>query len=634
MEKKHREKQPILFLGILCFCILVFHSFFRFEHIFFDMELRQKQEELEKTAKIKAESMQEKYHEMVDLLQNLADSLVEDEKISLEELELQLKFISQLKYFDYVGIGDKDGYSIDSHQKETDIKKRRYYQEAMEGNVVISDVLTDSENHCEEIQIMAVPIKQKEEVKGIVYGVVCVGTMDNFLERETGSDIYTQIIDSKGNYITRMNTKDSLIRHTNVWDDFAEFQFLTGSVEQIRQNMAERSSGSIMFRLGQEERVSFYMPLGENGYYIFSTINSKYIKDWIDQINNEVFFMVLEMGMAVLILFICLYWFNRTVEQTLEYSHAEAVSSVEMMRIAIQQSGQLVFEYDGKTKKLWKKAGVENILFPEEQMENIPESLIEKGVVDPASVKDFQELFLPEPSDQVLDRMVKINQGNDSRWFQIIIKNMYDTREQLLKTVGIVEDVTDQKYQEELWMVRERENQALTERAERDGLTGLYNAATLKMKIQEFLFSPGVKEGIHLFLLIDLDDFKEINDTFGHQYGDVVLKETAAILKKKFRRDDIIGRLGGDEFVVFLIRTHGFDEMEKSIHDLCRQLRRTYTKNEQSVTVSASLGIVEAPAYGTTFPVLYGKADKMLYEVKKDHKNGYRLYREEEENRK
>lgn len=63
-------------------------------------------------------------------------------------------------------------------------------------------------------------------------------------------------------------------------------------------------------------------------------------------------------------------------------------------------------------------------------------------------------------------------------------------------------------------------------------------------------------------MLMDLDDFKQINDTFGHQYGDQVLKEVADILRKKFRRDDILGRLGGDEFTALLLNATGFEVME------------------------------------------------------------------------
>lgn len=126
--------------------------------------------------------------------------------------------------------------------------------------------------------------------------------------------------------------------------------------------------------------------------------------------------------------------------------------------------------------------------------------------------------------------------------------------------------------------------------------------------------------------LLDLDNFKQINDTFGHQYGDQVLREVADVLKKTFRRDDILGRLGGDEFVFLLRSVPSFQVMEPVFAKLCRQLQKTYTKDGKSVTISASLGVVCAPGQGSTFTELYSKSDQALYEVKKQLKNGYRLY--------
>ena len=138
------------------------------------------------------------------------------------------------------------------------------------------------------------------------------------------------------------------------------------------------------------------------------------------------------------------------------------------------------------------------------------------------------------------------------------------------------------------------------------------------MKIHEALLSLREKEGGYLLLLMDIDNFKQINDTFGHRFGDQVLKEVSHTLQKKFRRDDILGRLGGDEFVVLLTNAAEYEVMEPVFSDLCKKLKKTYMKDGKSVTISASFGIVEAPKYGKTFHDLYEKSDRMLYEVKKN----------------
>lgn len=631
LKKRHHRRLRLLALMVLLFFFLMSHAFLKFEKTFFGMQLSQKQEELEKTAEIKAESIQKKYETMISSLQALAENMNGWETIYEEEIMQQLVLLAKVGYFDYVGISDADGNMIDSNSQEMNIKNREYFRDAMGGKISISDVLFSKVRKGEEVQVIAVPIPDGDRSIGVVFGIVNVGTMDKLLENETGTGIYTQIVDSQGNYITNVKTKDALIKYKNVWDDFAECEFLDGSIEKIRKDMQQKESGSFSFRMGKEERVSFYTPLGVKGYYVFSSINSDYIREWVDKTNEEVLYMVLEMGAAFFLLLIALFIFNKKVKEELQDSHAEAFSSVELMKIAIQQSKQFVFEYDRETKELRKKAGIGNSLFSEEITKNLPEAFIENGVIEAGSVKDFREIFEKIEEEEIQEKVIRVNAKNGIQWFKMIVKNIYNDDHQIMKTVGIVDDITEKKVQEELLEEGQKEKIVLQKRAERDGLTGLYNAATVKQKIHEFLNSPKGKEGNHLLLLMDIDNFKQINDTFGHRFGDQVLKDISGILQKKFRRDDILGRLGGDEFVVFMINAAEYEIMEPVLADLCRKLKKTYTKDGKSVTISASFGIVEAPKYGKTFHELYEKSDRMLYEVKKNIKNGFKNYREESE---
>ena len=626
MDKGHNKKIRVLLFFVLCFFLLMFHAFFKFEKTFLSMEMHQKQEELGKTAKIKAETIQKKYANMVTSLQALAEN-VRGLTGDLDHVSRQMVLVAEAGYFDYVGVSDDQGNTMDSEQHRTNIKEREYFKDAIAGKISISDVLDSQVKEGEEVQILAVPIWRDGISRGVVFGIVNIGTMDKLMENVTGSDIYTQIVDSKGNYVTRFKNKDTLIQNKNVWDDFAEYEFLEGSIEKIKEDMEKQKSDSFEFRKGDEERFSFYTPLGLKEYYVFSTINSEYIKQWTGKINEEVYFMILEMGTAFLLLLAGLYWFNKKVQEELQTSHTEAVSSEELMRIAIQESKQIVFEYDINTKRLWKKAGVENCLLSNSVMSRIPESVLEKNLIAESSVEDFKDIFEQIQEKEVLEKIIKVKAENQIQWFQIIIKNIFNNKHHILNTVGIIEDVTEKKVQEELLQEGQKENQNLKERAEKDGLTGLYNAATVKMKVQEFLASSRCKEGTHLFVLMDLDNFKQINDTFGHQYGDQVLKEVADTLRGKFRRDDILGRLGGDEFAALLLNATSFEVMNPVFRELCAALKKTYTKDGKSVTISASFGIAEAPEYGTTFEELYEKSDLMLYKVKEDSKNGYQAYK-------
>ncbi|WP_300342197.1 sensor domain-containing diguanylate cyclase [Fusobacterium sp.] len=184
------------------------------------------------------------------------------------------------------------------------------------------------------------------------------------------------------------------------------------------------------------------------------------------------------------------------------------------------------------------------------------------------------------------------------------------------KILFVVKDI-DQKKKREL---------ELKNRAEKDGLTGLYNSITLRNKIEEALQIKNFNNLKRVFIILDLDNFKEINDKFGHSYGDKVLIEIAKILKNRFRSNDIIGRLGGDEFVIFLNGVEDYEAAEKYIQCLKIATEKVYEKENLTVKISGSIGFSISPDDGSTFEELYTRADLALYEIKKCGKNNYKKY--------
>ncbi len=157
--------------------------------------------------------------------------------------------------------------------------------------------------------------------------------------------------------------------------------------------------------------------------------------------------------------------------------------------------------------------------------------------------------------------------------------------------------------------------------AETDPLTGLYNRSTLEQRIKKYL-ENSFKQ--YAMFIIDLDHFKEINDTMGHLQGDYVLKDVAQILSQNFSTKDDIGRLGGDEFVVLKRNVVSLEEIEETAKRLNEQLRMTYEKDEHVIQISASIGICIGNK-ATSFQRLYSKTDEVLYEVKDHGKDNYKI---------
>ena len=161
----------------------------------------------------------------------------------------------------------------------------------------------------------------------------------------------------------------------------------------------------------------------------------------------------------------------------------------------------------------------------------------------------------------------------------------------------------------------------LLQRATKDSLSGLLNRATMETYIENRLSEMKENEAC-AFFIIDLDWFKHVNDTFGHQAGDSAIKESARLLSQIFRASDIVGRLGGDEFAVFMSGSGVTEELvRKKAREICDNIQLTIG-DKGDITLTASVGICmyKGPE---DFNKIYQDADLALYKAKKSGKNTY-----------
>ena len=126
-------------------------------------------------------------------------------------------------------------------------------------------------------------------------------------------------------------------------------------------------------------------------------------------------------------------------------------------------------------------------------------------------------------------------------------------------------------------------------------------------------------------IFVDIDDFKQVNDTMGHVVGDDVICWFAKRVLGAFRHTDIVARYGGDEFVVF-VNGIGREELGKRLRQLCESFRYPYRNGEMEYPVSGSIGAAMFPDDGKSYLELLDCADSALYEAKRQGKNCFVLY--------
>ncbi len=196
--------------------------------------------------------------------------------------------------------------------------------------------------------------------------------------------------------------------------------------------------------------------------------------------------------------------------------------------------------------------------------------------------------------------------GDEYHWRLIQYRYVYNEN-MLSSVIGKIMDIDEQQKHE----------QQLLEQTRRDGLTNLYNKVAARALIESALKS----DAMGMLYMIDVDNFKAINDTFGHAMGDQILQVVSQCLRNAFRTDDILGRIGGDELLVYTRNTSNKRLAGQRMNEIWSQLD-AFAK-AQDVKLGISVGIVSFPEQGQTFESLFNAADLEMYFAKAQGKQQY-----------
>ena len=303
---------------------------------------------------------------------------------------------------------------------------------------------------------------------------------------------------------------------------------------------------------------------------------------------------------------------NSANKRTLEYLKI----SLERHNIIMNQTNDIIFEWNIAEDNLTVSANWEKKFGYSPIVSSIKNN-VNMGIhVHPEDQKIFCDLKqrLSEKTSYFEEACRISQQGGVYIWCRIRITILYDNERNPIRMIGVIIDIDREK----------KISEELTNRAERDLLTGLYNKETTRVLIEEELENQ--PESVSALMVLDLDNFKQVNDELGHFCGDKVLAEVASKLSSQFRTSDIIGRIGGDEFAVFLSNIPNHEFARKKGEGIIQTMQGVETDREHNIGLSCSVGISLAPAHGICFDELYRKADKALYTAKNQGKSCSCIY--------
>ncbi len=289
----------------------------------------------------------------------------------------------------------------------------------------------------------------------------------------------------------------------------------------------------------------------------------------------------------------------------------------ERYRIIMEQTNDIICEWDAKKDQLsfsanWiKKFGYEPIR--EQASRRIPSA----SHIHPEDLPLFNRLISDIRSGvsyEELDARLADEAGRYC-WCKFRVAAQFDGMGNLFKAVSVITDIDADK----------RASQELQSKAERDSLTMLFNRHAATKKIEALLrqFESGEEAAL---LLVDVDDFKRINDIYGHMFGDVLLQEIAAELQKIFRSGDIVARVGGDEFLVFMRGVRNREIVIERIETINETFRTVLSQNMEGQGISCCAGVAFYPQDGESLDALLRHSDIALYNAKAKGNKNYELY--------
>lgn len=305
------------------------------------------------------------------------------------------------------------------------------------------------------------------------------------------------------------------------------------------------------------------------------------------------------------------YYHFLAVKQKSEFTHRITKKKVSYLENIIENTHDIIFTIDSNRLILKFNNGAQGALqYTQEEVLGRPLSLI---FIDEEKIEKMittvDKHSAPFSDDEL---WVKTKERKELLLSVSVSVMNYSTRE-INGYVISAQDITEKK---ELELQLKEKNEELERLAITDGLTGLYNARYFQSMIQNALkrYHRFPQNPLSL-IMIDIDSFKELNDTLGHQTGDVVLKKLADIIRNSLRVDlDTAYRYGGDEFVIILPDTTALNS-----HVVATRIQKGFSELEYTIP-SLSIGITEADTDDSTSSFIK-RADDAMYHSKKNGKN-------------
>lgn len=309
--------------------------------------------------------------------------------------------------------------------------------------------------------------------------------------------------------------------------------------------------------------------------------------------------------------FQCIFTDITEVKASIEQAEMEA----KRFQIICELSNSILFDYDIETDTMTTTQPISDLHTEQTVISHFYQSVEESHAIYPDDLPTLIRFLANATEQEMLEAELRILCNGSYTWFRLEGLALKNKSQKPIRIIGKVINIDHIK----------RENEHLQKKLQRDPMTGIYNKVVTERLIDRYLQGASDDDMSALFVL-DVDNFKNINDAFGHLTGDAILTDMVREIESVLRSSDIFGRIGGDEFVIFVKNIRSREMARKKAQRLCRAFRTISLMSGFPCAVSGSIGVALFPADGQSYHELFSNADSALYIAKGQGKDGISFY--------
>lgn len=545
-----------------------------------------------------------------------ANSIIKNTSLPLGQRLDELKRQLYLDKYRRLSLADTDGNAVTTDDKKLYVGDRDYFKKAMKGEASVSDPIKSRVDGTSVI-CFSVPIMDETKVTGVLYATYNADVLSLMTDKIKLKDNGTTFIINKDGAI--IAHEDRSIVYNNINDpDYIEGKPGYEKLAALIRKMKAGQTGTGEYDYEGQSVYMGFCPVGDTGWSIAVTAPTGEVFRELNIVSALLIVLILAGSLIIAVIF------SRTgyLKKDLIKQQADSMRISDLTNLIM-----LHLKRDGTI--LSSNRNADDIIlyfnrYGEKRITNIFEllPLSDSGRLN-AAISGIQLKNSSESLELTLRRG-----GSETKHIYCSVINDVDDRD-VYELIGV--DITERVEQEnklqesfkELSMVYGElaaTEEKIRQQAYKDPLTGLPNRIALYNDVGELFSHPDQKRRSAL-LNLDLDDFKYINDSLGHNMGDLLLAEIGRRLREAFTDSEIVARLEGDEFIIFIKDIRNTDELREKAEKAMRVFKEPFGIMENNFHISASCGISIYPEHAANIEELLKSSDVAMFRAKKDGKN-------------